>query len=103
MSERTPKQALDRQIDGDHYRRLPIQPITFSMANRLNAIQHCILKHMVRYPHKGEPVTDLRKIIHYAEIALQMEQERAQASQVASAALEKVRALYPEDEDPAGG
>lgn len=61
------------QVAGDHYKNMKIQPIEFIQANNLGFIQGNIVKYATRYPHKGCPVDDLRKIIHYAQLALQIE------------------------------
>ena len=63
--------SLDIQIDGDHYKKMGIQPIDYALQNDLNAVQFSIVKHATRYPHKGEAITDLKKVIHYAQIALE--------------------------------
>ncbi len=74
--------ALDRQIGGDHYKKgFKIQPIVFCEANGLSAIASNIIKYACRYKTikrhgVAQPnVEDLRKIIHYAEIAIQLELE----------------------------
>jgi len=36
-----------------HYTKLKIQPIDFSMANNLDAMQHTIIKYVVRFRDKG--------------------------------------------------
>jgi len=74
--------ALERQVGGDHYRKgFKIQPIVFCEANGLSAIASNIIKYACRYKTIKRHgvlrpnVEDLRKIIHYAEIAIQMELE----------------------------
>lgn len=65
--------AFDEQIGGDHYKRLRTQPVCFIMNNRLNFIQGSIVKYAVRKKggRQGR-MEDYRKIIHYAEMALEM-------------------------------
>jgi hypothetical protein len=65
--------ALEKQVGGSHYQDMAIQPIEFIMENQLDFIQGNIIKYAVRYKNKGQPVDDLRKIIHYAELALSRE------------------------------
>ena len=67
--------AKDYQVGGDHYARQAIQPIEYIQKNQLDFIQGNIVKYATRYPHKGCPVDDLRKIIHYAELAIDALQE----------------------------
>lgn len=71
MSER----ALDVQIDGDHYKKLNIQPMEYSMANGLDACQHTIVKYVTRFRDKGG-ITDLRKAIHCIEMLIEFEEGR---------------------------
>lgn len=63
--------ARDTQVGGDHYRNMAIQPIDFIQQNGLDFIQGCIVKYACRYPHKGQAIDDLRKIKHYAELAIE--------------------------------
>lgn len=72
MSER----ALDTQIGGDHYKKLKIQPMEYSMANGLNACQHTIIKYVTRYKDKGG-IQDLRKAIHTIEMLIEIEEKDA--------------------------
>jgi hypothetical protein len=72
-SEGDEMSALEKQVGGSHYQDMAIQPIEFIMENQLDFIQGNIIKYAVRYKNKGQPVDDLRKIIHYAELALSRE------------------------------
>ena len=65
--------AKDRQVAGGHYKDMAIQPIEYITGNNLNWYQGNIIKYATRYPFKGCSVDDLRKIIHYAELALEDE------------------------------
>ena len=56
---------LPLQIGGDHYLDMPIQPIEFSMVNKLDACTHSVIKYLVR--RKGDKCNraeDLRKAIN---------------------------------------
>jgi hypothetical protein len=75
--------ALDKQIDGTHYKDMPIQPIEFITKNKLDWYQGNIVKYASRHHNKGG-ADDLRKVIHYAELALE-----AQYSQPVADAQEK--------------
>jgi hypothetical protein len=74
--------ALDKQIDGTHYKDMPIQPIEFITKNKLDWYQGNIIKYASRHHNKGG-ADDLRKVIHYAELALE-----AQYGQPVADALE---------------
>ena len=60
--------VFDKQVGGDHYKNLPIPPTLFIHANGFGFIVGNIIKYAVRYAVLGNE-TDLRKIIHYAQIA----------------------------------
>ena len=63
--------ATQRQIGGDHY-RLPISPLKFVLANKLNFVDANIVKYAVR-KKKGESLKEkYDKIIHYAELGKEL-------------------------------
>lgn len=64
---------LSKQVGGDHYKDMKIQPIEFSIANNLNACQHTAVKYIVR--KKGDTAArmqDIDKAIHILEIYKEM-------------------------------
>lgn len=63
----------DKQVGGDHYKRMPIQPIDYITKNGLNWYQGNAVKYVTRAPHKGMLVEDIRKAIHYLEMWLSEE------------------------------
>lgn len=62
--------SLDRQIGGQHYKNLPIQPIEFILANNLSFIEGNIIKYLVRWKCKNG-VEDLKKAAHYLELLIE--------------------------------
>jgi hypothetical protein len=64
--------ALDKQEGGQHYKNISIQPIEFIHANKLDFIQGSIIKYAVRFRDKNG-AEDLKKIIHYCELLLELE------------------------------
>lgn len=64
--------ALDMQVSGDHYSKLSIQPIEFIQANNLDFFQGNMVKYATRYKDKNG-VDDLRKVIHYAQLAIELQ------------------------------
>ena len=64
--------AFDKQTGGDHYSKLAIQPLQYSMANGLNPMQSKVVKYVTRYPDKNG-VEDLRKAIHVLEMLIEWE------------------------------
>ena len=71
-----PTLASQMQVGGDHYTKLGIQPMTYSMANELNALQHTAIKYITRYKDKGTPLLDLAKAIHCIEMLIEHEVDK---------------------------
>lgn len=59
-----------RQVGGDHYKSLPIQPSHYIRRNRLGWYEGNIVKYATRHASKGKRV-DIEKVIHYAELILE--------------------------------
>lgn len=70
-----PKSALDTQVAGNHYKKLKIQPMEYSMANDLNACQHTIIKYVTRYKDKGG-IQDLEKAKHCIDMLIEFEKNK---------------------------
>lgn len=64
--------SLKKQIGGDHYTKLKIQPIEYALANNLGICEHAVVKYVSRWKDKNG-VEDLRKAIHYLEMMIQRE------------------------------
>lgn len=64
--------AKDTQIGGEHYKGMAIQPTEFIHKNNIGFIEGNIIKYAVRHRNKGK-AEDVRKIIHYANLLLEME------------------------------
>ena len=69
--------ALDTQQGGSHYRDMEIQPIEFIHANGLDFFQGNMLKYLCRHNTKNG-AEDLRKVIHYAQLAIEMQYSESQ-------------------------
>lgn len=67
--------ALDKQVGGDHYKKLKIQPMQYSMANNLDACQHTAIKYITRFRDKGG-IEDLHKAIQTLEMLIEFEQTK---------------------------
>ena len=59
--------AIDIQIGGDHYKKLPYQPIELAAKINLNGFQLFIIKYITRYHNKAGKM-DLEKAIHTAQL-----------------------------------
>lgn len=64
--------ALNTQAGGDHYKDCAIQPIQYIHANGLDFFQGNIVKYATRHKAKNG-AEDLRKVIHYAQLALELQ------------------------------
>ena len=70
---------LDVQIGGDHYKAMAIQPMEYSMANKLDACQHTIIKYVTRFRDKGG-IQDLEKAKHCIDLLIHFERQAAALS-----------------------
>ena len=68
--------SLNKQVGGTHYKNCGIQPVEYIYANDLNYFEGNIIKYITRHRMKGEGKEDIEKVIHYAELILQLEYER---------------------------
>jgi len=66
--------ALDKQIGGSHYKDMAIQPIEYIHKNGLGFCEGNVVKYITRWKTKNG-IEDLKKVIHYAELLIQMEQD----------------------------
>jgi hypothetical protein len=64
--------ALHTQVGGEHYSKRRIQPVEYIHANGLGFCAGNIVKYATRHQDKGG-ADDLRKIIHYAKLLLELE------------------------------
>ncbi len=62
--------AHDKQVGGQHYKTLPIQPIDYIRKNGLGWFEGNIVKCITRHKQKGQ-IEDIKKVIHYAELILE--------------------------------
>lgn len=67
--------ALLKQVGGDHYTKCPIQPMEYSMANKLDACQHTIIKYVTRFRDKNG-IEDLEKAKHVIDMLIAFEEKK---------------------------
>lgn len=60
----------DKQVGGEHYKKMSIQPSEFIVKNNLGWYEGNAVKYICRHQAKGGR-QDLEKAIHYLELALQ--------------------------------
>ena len=58
-----------RQVGGDHYEKLPIQPIEYIQANNLDFIDGNCVKYASRHKYKNKD-EDVKKLLDYAILCL---------------------------------
>lgn len=66
---------LDVQVGGDHYKKLPIQPIEYCMANKLDACQSSVVRYVTRFRDKGG-IEDLKKARHFIDLLIEFETKK---------------------------
>ena len=59
-----------KQIGGDHYRKMKIQPSEFVHENQLLFAEGNIIKYICRHPYKNGK-QDILKAIHYCEMIIE--------------------------------
>jgi len=64
--------AFDKQIGGDHYKKLAVQPFEFIELNHLGFSAGNVIKYLCRYKIKGG-LEDLKKARHYLDLLIELE------------------------------
>lgn len=64
--------TLSRQVGGDHYQKLKIQPAEYIHANGLDFFEGNIVKYISRHRFKNG-AEDIKKIIQYCEMILEFD------------------------------
>ena len=68
--------ASNTQIGGDHYTKLAIQPMRYSMENGLDALQHTVIKYVTRFRDKNG-IEDLEKARHCIDMLIEFERNKS--------------------------
>lgn len=63
--------ALNKQVGGNHYKHYKMQPGVFCEINNIPFMEGSIIKYACRWRDKNG-VEDLKKIIHYAEMLIEL-------------------------------
>ena len=71
----------DRQVDGDHYQKLAIQPMQYSLLNGLDACQHTVIKYVTRFRDKGG-IKDLEKAKHCIDMLIEFEMTKLEKDEL---------------------
>ncbi len=67
--------AIDRQVGGGHYKKCPIQPVTYAMANDLGFMEGSVVKYVTRWRDK-DGLKDLEKAKHFIEMLIEFHSGR---------------------------
>jgi hypothetical protein len=70
---------FDSQVGGEHYKKMPIQPLEFIVKNGLDFFQGNVLKYIIRYKDKNG-VEDLKKARHYIDMMIELEEKKTNES-----------------------
>jgi len=65
------KSALDKQVGGDHYKKMAIQPIEFCEKNKLTACETIAIRYICRHRNK-DGFQDILKAIHTLKMLAEM-------------------------------
>ena len=68
--------ATETQVGGDHYTKLAIQPMQYSMENGLDALQHTVIKYVTRFRDKAG-IEDLEKAKHCIDMLIEFERNKS--------------------------
>ena len=67
--------ALEKQVDGSHYKELAIQPIQFIHANSIPFMEANVIKYICRHKSKNG-LADLEKAKHYIDLLIELEYKK---------------------------
>jgi hypothetical protein len=67
--------ALDVQVQGDHYKRMAIQPVVYIHGNGMPFIEGSIVKYVSRWRVKNG-VADLEKARHFIDLLIELESRK---------------------------
>ena len=70
MTETT--SALNKQVDGSHYKDMAIQPIIYIYANNIPFIEGNVIKYVSRWRNKNG-LKDLEKARHLIDMLIELE------------------------------
>ena len=65
-------EANQKQVGGDHYKSMAIQPVEYIHANNLNFLQGSVIKYISRYKAKNGK-QDLEKAKHFIDLLIELE------------------------------
>ena len=70
MVKDMPYDTLNKQVDGNHYSKMKVQPAYFINENNLPFAEGNAIKYICRHKQKGKK-KDIEKAIHYLEMIIE--------------------------------
>lgn len=70
MYDNVKPKASERQVAGNHYKSMAIQPVHFIRANNIGWYEGNAIKYICRHKQKNG-IQDIEKAIHYLELVLE--------------------------------
>ena len=67
--------SLNKQVAGNHYKDLPIQPVEYIYANAIGYFEGNVIKYISRW-RKKNGIADLEKAKHYIELLIELENRK---------------------------
>ena len=67
--------AMSKQVAGNHYKDMDIQPVEFITRNNIGFLEGCVIKRVCRWRRK-DGLQDLQKAIHELELLIELENQR---------------------------
>ena len=67
--------SLHKQVDGNHYKDMAIQPVEYIHANGIGYFEGNVIKYVSRW-RKKNGVADLEKAKHYIELLIELESRK---------------------------
>ena len=87
---------MSRQVGGDHYTKMKIQPVEFIQANNIPFMEGSAIKYLARWRDKGG-IQDLQKARHFIDMLIEYEinaQNRQSKESARSPATESFSKRY---------
>ena len=67
--------SLSVQVQGTHYKDLPIQPVEYIHANNIGYFEGNVIKYVSRW-RKKNGIADLEKAKHYIDLLIELEHRK---------------------------
>ena len=66
------KSALSKQVGGNHYKYMKIQPVEYCRANEMGGLESSVVRYVSRHKEKNGRI-DIEKAIHCLELILELD------------------------------